>query len=92
MDRQNADQLHDQPAESEPVDDTDQLYDQPTESDSASQTATHEGGAENPQGDISAPTQVDTEDGESGDSLHYPEGEIESAGDGQLPIEDHPRT
>jgi osmoprotectant transport system ATP-binding protein len=86
---ENADQLHEPPGESEQADDKDQLYDQLTEPDSESQTATHEGGAGDPQGDISAPPQVDTGGGESGDSLDHREEEIESAGDGELPIEDH---
>jgi osmoprotectant transport system ATP-binding protein len=86
---ENADQLHEPPGESEQADDKDQLYDQLTEPDSESQTATHEGGAGDPQGDISAPPQVDTGGGESGDSLDHREDEIESAGDGELPIEDH---
>jgi osmoprotectant transport system ATP-binding protein len=80
------DQLHDQLGESEARVDSDQLYDQLTEPQSVSQTDTNESGAESSRGDLSAAPQVDTEGGETFAST---EGEIESVGGGELPIEDH---
>ena len=85
----DSDQVHDQPAEAEQADDSDQVYDQLAESASASQTEPQPSHDENPQVDISAHPHVDIEGGEGAGSMDYPEGEIESAGDGELPIEDH---
>jgi len=51
-----------------------------------SQTDTNESGSESSQGEISAAPQVDTE---GGDTFASTEGEIESVGGGELPIEDH---
>jgi osmoprotectant transport system ATP-binding protein len=82
-------QLHDQLGESEARVDSDQLYDQLAEPQSVSQTDTNESGAESSQGDLSADPQVDTEGGDSFASTDYPEGEIESMGNRELPIEDH---
>jgi hypothetical protein len=81
--------VHDQPAEAEQADDSDQVYDQLAESASASQTEPQPSHDENPQVDISAHAHVDIEGGEGAGSMDYPEGEIESAGDAELPIEDH---
>ena len=80
------DQLHDQLGESEARVDSDQLYDQLAEPQSVSQTDTNESGAESSQGDLPAAPQVDTE---GGDTFASTEGEIESVGGGELPIEDH---
>jgi osmoprotectant transport system ATP-binding protein len=80
------DQLHDQLGESEARVDSDQLYDQLAEPQSVSQTDTNESGAESSQGDLSAAPQVDPE---GGDTFASTEGEIESVGGGELPIEDH---
>jgi osmoprotectant transport system ATP-binding protein len=80
------DQLHDQLGESEARVDSDQLYDQLAEPQSVSQTDTNESGAESSRGDLSATPQVDTE---GGDTFASTEGEIESVGGGELPIEDH---
>jgi osmoprotectant transport system ATP-binding protein len=82
-------QLHEQPDESEPGADSDQSYDQLGEPEPESQTDTNEGAAENPQGDVSAPLHVESRGGDGADTRDYPEDEIESAGDGELPIEDH---
>jgi osmoprotectant transport system ATP-binding protein len=82
----------DQSSEPEPTDHSDELYDQLAEPESASPTDTHETRAENPRGDISAPSHVDGRAGEGANGLagmDYPDGEIESAGDGELPIEDY---
>ncbi|HEX6757023.1 MAG TPA: ATP-binding cassette domain-containing protein [Propionibacteriaceae bacterium] len=94
----DTDQLYDQLTESQEAEDADQSYerlgeseqrdDQLAEQDSASQTIANESGPENSQGDGSASPQVDSRGGEGGASLDYPEGEIESAGDGEAPIED----
>jgi hypothetical protein len=85
--------LHDELAEPEPAEDSDQSYHhQQTEPESASQTDIKESGAENPPGDVSAPFDQGGQGGEDGDSFaskDYPEGEIESEGDGELPIDDH---
>ena len=85
----DSDQVHDQPAEAEQADDSDQVYDQLAESESASRTDTQQAHDDNPQADISAHPHVDSQGGEGAGSMDYPEGEIESAGDGGLPIEDH---
>jgi osmoprotectant transport system ATP-binding protein len=82
-------QLYAQLGESEQRADSDQLYDQLAEPEPVSQTDTNEGGAPGPQEDVSAPSHVDTEDGDSFAGTDYPEGEIESTGDGEVPIEDH---
>jgi osmoprotectant transport system ATP-binding protein len=85
-------ELYDQQAEPEQADDSDQSYDQLTEPESPRHTDTEEIGAENPPEDVAAPFDQGAEGGEGGDSfasMDYPEGEIESAGDGELPIEDH---
>jgi osmoprotectant transport system ATP-binding protein len=84
-----SDQVNDQPAEVERPDGSDQVNDQPAESQSASQTETQPTQDENPQADISAHPHVDSQGGEGADSIHYPEGGIESAGGGEPPIEDH---
>jgi osmoprotectant transport system ATP-binding protein len=85
----DSDELYDQLAEVEQPDDSDQVYDQLAESESAGQTETQPTHDQNPQADISAHPQVDSQGGEGADSIDYSEREIESAGGGRLPIEDH---
>jgi osmoprotectant transport system ATP-binding protein len=85
----DSDRLHDQLAEPAQADDSDRVYDQLAESESASDT--QEIPAENPQGDVSAPSHVDDLGDEGADSLagmDYPEEEIEPTSDGEFPIED----
>jgi osmoprotectant transport system ATP-binding protein len=84
-----SDQVFDQAVEAEQADDSDQVYDQLAESESAGQTETQPTHDENPQAGISVHPQVDSQGGEGADSIDYSEREIELAGGGRLPIEDH---
>jgi osmoprotectant transport system ATP-binding protein len=84
-----SDQVYDQLAEAEQADDSDHVYDQLAESESASQAETQPTHDENPRAEISAHPHVDSQGGEGADSIHYPEGGIESAGGGEPPIRDH---
>ena len=87
-----ADELSDQTVELEQPVDSGKLSDRPGEPEFVSQTDTNESGPDNPQGDVSAPPHVDDRGGEGVESfasVDYPGGEIESAGDRALPIEDH---
>jgi osmoprotectant transport system ATP-binding protein len=88
----DSEELYVELAEAEQTPDSEGSYDQQTEPESASQTDTKAGGAENPPGDVAGPFDQGAEGGQGSDSfanMDYPEGEIESAGDGELPIEDH---
>jgi osmoprotectant transport system ATP-binding protein len=83
---------YDQTVELEQPVDSDKLSDRPDEPESVRQTDTNESGLNYPQEDVSAPSHVDDRDGKGVDSfasMNYPEGEIESAVDRELPMEAH---
>jgi osmoprotectant transport system ATP-binding protein len=88
----DSNEVYDQMSEPEHEHESEQVYDQDTEPEQVSQADPKESVTENPQGDVSPPPDVDDQAGEGGDgfaSREYPEEEIESAGGGELPIEDH---
>jgi osmoprotectant transport system ATP-binding protein len=88
----DSNEVYDQMSEPEHEHESEQVYDQDTEPEQVSQADPKESVTENPQGDLSPPPDVDDQAGEGGDgfaSREYPEEEIESAGGGELPIEDH---
>ena len=83
---------YDEPTESQQVYESDHVYDQLAELEPVSQTDSSETGFGNQQGDVTAPPEGDAQRGEGiagFDGLDYPEGgEVESAYDGELPMED----
>jgi osmoprotectant transport system ATP-binding protein len=88
----DSDEPYDQTVELEQAVDSDKVSDRPDEPESVRQTDTNESGLNYPQEDVSAPSHVDDRDGKGVDSfasMDYPEGEIESAGDRELPMEAH---
>jgi osmoprotectant transport system ATP-binding protein len=86
-------ELPDQPAESQQAYASDQLYDQLAEPEPVGHTDSTETGFGNQQEDVSASPEGDAQRSEgipSFDSMDYPEdGELGSAHDGELPIEEH---
>ena len=87
-----SDEVYEEPAEPDQASESDQAYDQLAEAEPVSHTDTEETGAGDSQGDVATPPQGDVPGGEGTDnfaSMDSLEGEIESAYDGELPIENH---
>jgi osmoprotectant transport system ATP-binding protein len=87
-----SEEKYEEPAEPGQAYESDQVYDQLAEAEPVSPTDTKETGAEDSQGDVAAPPQGDVQGGEGDDtfsSMDSLEGEIESAYDRELPIENH---